>query len=89
MDQTLLNAVLSGSIHLDFSTLVLVYLLLDKEIEPQPLFDLSKCSESYCLENFRFAKSDIPDLKAALRIPDVLRCSKHVKFNGLEGELCI
>jgi hypothetical protein len=78
----------SGDLELDFSSLILVYLLLDtEEDETAELFNLTEKSDAFCLENFRFTNQEILLLKDVLGIPNVFRSthSRHVRFSGVEG----
>ena len=88
MDRQLLNLIQTGELELDFNTLAIVYTMLDNQEESAvlPLFDISKSSDSFCLENFRFAKTDVYLLNEVLGIPEILRCSNRIRFKGLEGK---
>ena len=51
-------------------------------------FNLQEMSKDECWAELRFMKLDIPDLVAALSIPDVIRCPQGTICNGLEA-LCL
>lgn len=51
-------------------------------------FELANMDEAECKAEFRFEKSDLPQLAEALRIPQVLKCDQRSKCDGMEG-LCM
>jgi hypothetical protein len=61
---------------------------LDLPYQSYGQFNLDELEEDECIAEFRFKKTDIPDLAAALKIPDVFYCPQGTICYGLEG-LCI
>ena len=53
-----------------------------------PCFDLEKLSDDECLEEFRFMRNDIYELKEVFNIPDQFVCYNGTSVTGIEG-LCI
>ena len=61
---------------------------LDFPYEDYGRFDLDEMDDSECLAEFRVKKRDLPDLAAALRIPDQFVCHQRSVADGMEG-LCM
>ena len=74
----------------DFAILSKVYASknLDLPYKLHERFNLDNLEEDECIAEFRFRKTDIPDLAAALNIPDVFYCPQGTICYGLEG-LCL
>ena len=53
-----------------------------------PCFDLEKLSNDECLEEFRFMRNDIYELREVFNIPDQFVCYNGTSVTGIEG-LCI
>ena len=61
---------------------------LDFPYEDYGRFDLDEMDDSECLAEFRVKKRDLPDLAAALRIPNQFVCHQRSVADGIEG-LCM
>ena len=61
---------------------------LDFPYEDYGRFDLDEMDDSECLAEFRFKKCDLPDLAAALQIPNQFVCHQRSVADGMEG-LCM
>jgi hypothetical protein len=51
-------------------------------------FELTDMDEAECKAEFRFEKSDLPQLAEALRIPQEFKCKQRTVCDGMEG-LCM
>jgi len=61
---------------------------LDFPYEDYGRFDVDKMDDSECLAEFRVKKRDLPDLAAALQIPNQFVCHQRSVADGMEG-LCM
>ena len=61
---------------------------LDLPYQSYGRFNLDELEEDECIAEFRFRKTDIQDVAAALNIPDVFYCPQGTICHGLEG-LCL
>ena len=51
-------------------------------------FELTDIDEAECKAEFRFEKSDLPQLAETLGIPQAFKCKQRTVFDGMEG-LCM
>ena len=61
---------------------------LDFPYEDYGRFDLDEMDDSECVAEFRVKKRDLPDLAAALQIPNQFVCHQRSVADGMEG-LCM
>ena len=61
---------------------------LDFPYEDYGRFDLDEMDDSECVAEFRVKKHDLPDLAAALQIPNQFVCHQRSVADGMEG-LCM